>query len=94
MNQQHCCLTCQWDFCNRKLEVLISGSLRKTLQHNINKLQTTNLDTDKQCSKLIHDKQQVKLMRFQNPIQIHENSLNNLIQKISVRLRNSQYVYN
>jgi len=82
MNQQHCCLTCLWDFCKKKLEVLISGSLRKTLQHNINKLQTTNHDTDKQCSKLIHDKQQVKLMSFQNPILIHENSLNNLGHKL------------
>jgi len=63
--------------------VLISGRLRKTLQHNINKLQPTNHDTDKQCSKLIHDKQQVKLMSFQNPIQIYENSMNNLRHKIS-----------
>ena len=74
--------------------MLITGRLIKTLQRNINKLQPTNHDNDKQCSQLIHDKQQVKLVSFQNPIQIYENSLNNLRHRISVSLRNSQYVYN
>jgi hypothetical protein len=64
------------------------------LQHNINKLQPKNHDTDKQYTKLIHDKQQVKLMSFQNPIQIYENNPNNLRHKIIVPLRNSQYMNN
>jgi hypothetical protein len=56
--------------------------------------QPTNHDTDKQCSKLIHVKQQIKLMGFQNPIQTNENNLNDLRNKISIPLRNRQYMYN